>query len=296
MQLSIYNNFKGGRSMRKKLRELSLSKPLEVGIALISLAMIFKLMDIFVFRLDELLGEIILSKAIGFFIVILFVKIIGDKMSDIGFNLNNKWSIFTIGGFMTISLLILGYTVELLISASDSPQLLVAGIDPKAGVRGGIAFAVFLLFGNVVNCFMEEGLFRGILIPMLNHKYSLRMTIILQGILFGLWHIPWAFKWYISGMVSGTSGFIMALVINSIPMILMGIIFGVMYYYTDSIWTPWISHFLINSILNLVHININGALDQGLIIRMAVFQTAFLILIPVIIRLSNHLNRASIDK
>ncbi len=282
--------------MRKKLRELSLSKPLIVGIGLICLAMIFRLMDIFVFRLDEVLGEIILSKVIGFIIVILFVKIIGNKMSDIGFNFNNRWSILIIGGVMTIGLMILGYTVEFLIFSSDSPQLLVAAIDPKAGVTGGISFAFFLLLGNVVNCFMEEGLFRGILIPMLNRKYSVRMTIILQGILFGVWHIPWAFKWYISGLVSGTSGFIMALVINSIPMILMGIVFGIMFYYTNSIWTPWISHFLINSILNLVHININGALDQGLTIRMAVFQATFMILIPVIIKLSDQLNKVDIDK
>jgi membrane protease YdiL (CAAX protease family) len=143
---------------------------------------------------------------------------------------------------------------------------------------------------------MEEGLFRGILIPMFNRKYSVRMTIILQGILFGVWHIPWAFKWYISGTVSGMSGFIMALVINSMPMILMGIIFGVMYYYTDSIWTPWISHFLINSILNIIHISVNGTLDQGVTIRMAVFQAAFTILIPVIIKLSNRFNKVNITQ
>lgn len=279
--------------MRKKLKELSLSKPLLVGIGLICLAMIFRLMDIFVFRLDEILGEIILSKVIGFFIVIFYIKIIGDKMSDIGFNINNKGAIFIIGGVMTVALMILGYTVEFLMFSSDSPQILVAAIDPKAGVTGGIGFALFLLFGNMINCFMEEGLFRGILIPLFNHKYSIRMTIILQGILFGLWHIPWAFKWYINGMVSGTNGFIIALVINFIPMILMGIVFGVMYYYTDSIWTPWISHFIINTILNLVHININGALNQALTIRMAVFQTSFLILIPFIIKLSNQLNKVN---
>lgn len=279
--------------MRKSLRELSLAKPLVMGIVLICLAMIFRLMDIFVFRLDEVLGEIILSKAIGFLIVILFVKIIGSKMSDIGFKLNNKWSVVTIGGVMTIGLMALGYAVEFLIFASESPQLLIAGIDPKAGVTGGIGFALFLLLGNVINCFMEEGLFRGILIPMLNRKYSVRATIILQGILFGVWHIPWAFKWYISGIVSGTSGFITALMINSMPMILMGIIFGVMYYYTDSIWTPWISHFLINSILNLVHINVNGTLDQGITIRMAVFQAIFIILIPYIIKLSSQLKKVN---
>ncbi len=106
--------------MRKELRELSLSKPLIVGIGLICLAMVFRLLDIFVFRLDDLLGEIILSKTIGFIIVIVFVKMIGEEMSDIGFNFDNKRSIFTIGAVITVGLLIVGYAFEFMVFASDS--------------------------------------------------------------------------------------------------------------------------------------------------------------------------------
>ncbi|WP_244272707.1 CPBP family intramembrane glutamic endopeptidase [Natronincola peptidivorans] len=232
---------------------------------------------------------------IGFIIVILFVKIAGDNLSSIGFNVNNKWSIFILGIVITSALMILGYVGEFLIFASDSPQLIIAAIDPKAGVTGGIGFALFLLLGNAINCFMEEGLFRGIMIPMLNKKYSVRMAIFLQALLFGIWHIPWAFKWYISGMVSGSNGFIMALVFNSIPMILIGIVFGVMYYYTNSIWTPWISHFIINSILNLVHISINGELNVDMTIRMSVFLATILILVPVLIMITKKLNRIPVE-
>lgn len=142
---------------------------------------------------------------------------------------------------------------------------------------------------------MEEGLFRGIMIPMLIGKYSIRKAILLQGLLFGIWHIPWAFKWYISGIVSGTSDFVMALVANFLPMVFMGIVFGVMYYYTDSIWTSWISHFIINSILNLVHVSINGELNLGINISMAIFQSTIIILIPIIIKLTKRLNKVSVE-
>lgn len=277
--------------MRKKLKDLSLSKPLTLSICLMNIAMIFRLLDIFVFRLDDLLGEIILSKIIGFIIVILFVKMIGNDMSNVGFNVNNRWSIFILGVVITSILLIMAYVGEFIIFASDSPKLLIAAIDPKAGVSGGIGFAIFLILGNAINSFMEEGLFRGIMIPMLNSKYSLRMTIFLQGLLFGLWHIPWAFKWYISGIVSGTSGFVLALIINFIPMIFMGIVFGVMYYYTNSIWTSWISHFIINSILNLLHVSINGKLNVGMTIRMSIFQSTIFILIPILIMFTRKLNK-----
>lgn len=281
--------------MREKLKDLSLSKPLTVSIGLMCIAMIFRLLDIFVFRLDDLLGEIILSKIIGFIIVILFVKIIGDNMSDMGFNIKNKLSIFLVGAVVTSILMIIGYAGEFIVFSSKSPQLLITAIDPKAGVSGGKGFALFLILGNVINCFMEEGLFRGIMIPMLNRKYSIKMTIFLQALLFGIWHIPWAFKWYISGIVSGTGGFIIALVINSIPMVLIGIVLGVMFYYTDSIWTPWISHFIMNSILNLVHVVINGELNTGMTIRMSIFQSIIIILIPVIIKLTKRLNKVSLD-
>jgi membrane protease YdiL (CAAX protease family) len=116
---------------------------------------------------EKMLGEIILSKAIGFIIVILFVKIIGDNISNIGFNVNNKWSIFILGDVITSTLMIVGYVGEFIIFASGSPKLLITAIDPKAGVTGDVGFALFLLIGNVINCFMEEGLFRGIMIPIL---------------------------------------------------------------------------------------------------------------------------------
>ena len=123
--------------MRRKLRDLSLLKPLTVSICLMSLAIIFRLLDIFVFRLDDLLGEIILSKTIGFIIVILFVKMTGDNIINIGFNINNKWSIFILGAVITSALMIVGYVGEFIIFASDSPKLIITAIDPKAGVTGG---------------------------------------------------------------------------------------------------------------------------------------------------------------
>lgn len=278
----------------KKLRAASFSKPLVLSICLMCTAMVFRLLDIFVFRLDDLLGEIIFSKIIGFVMVLLFVKAMGAPLSSIGFNVHNKLSIFLLGVVVTSTLMVLGYAGELLILASDSPQLIIAAIDPKAGVTGGMGFAVFLLLGNIINCFMEEGLFRGIMIPLLNRKYTLRVTLFLQALLFGIWHIPWAFKWYLSGIVSGPGGLMMALLINFLPMVLIGIVFGVMYHYTGSVWTPWISHFIINSILNLVHINTNGVLNAGMTLRMSIFQSAIFILIPVMILLARKLNRARV--
>ncbi len=90
-----------------RLKDLLLSRPLTLSICLMSVTMVIRLLDIFVFGLDDLLGEIILSKIIGFIIVILFVKIVGDNISNIGFNINNGRSIFQSIIFILIPILIM---------------------------------------------------------------------------------------------------------------------------------------------------------------------------------------------
>jgi uncharacterized protein len=68
------------------IRLHTFQRPVLTGILLMLIALGFRLIDIFVLRLDERLGEIILSKALGFGLVLLFVWAIGKKLSSIGFH------------------------------------------------------------------------------------------------------------------------------------------------------------------------------------------------------------------
>ena len=52
------------------IKRNTFQRPVLTGIILALIALIFRLIDISVLRLDERLGEIILSKALGFFLVI----------------------------------------------------------------------------------------------------------------------------------------------------------------------------------------------------------------------------------
>lgn len=270
--------------MKEKIRMNTYVKPILTGVILTSIALIFRIIDIFVLKLDELLGEIILSKTIGFIIVVLFLKIIGKSLKDIGYSGKNLSSVFIIGGFATLLLLILSYIFEVILFLSYSPQVVFAAIDPKAGVTGGLSFGILLIIGNIINCFMEESLFRGTLIQMFREKYQVRTTIVLQALLFGIWHAPWAIKWYVSGIVTTPMEITGAIITNFVPQFLMGIVFGVMFYYTKSIWTPWISHFIINTILNIVHTSYLNELNLGMVSRMGFFILIFLACIPMIVR------------
>jgi uncharacterized protein len=142
-----------------------------------------------VLRLDERLGEIILSKALGFCLVLGFVWAIGKKPSLIGFHGRRVGENLLIGTVVTVLPLIIAYTVEwiLLQQWGQEPKSLFAAIEPKAGVTGGWLFALWLVVGNFINSFMEEGLFRSVMLNLHRFELSFAKSNWLQAGLFGAW-------------------------------------------------------------------------------------------------------------
>jgi membrane protease YdiL (CAAX protease family) len=222
--------------------------------------------------LDELLGEIILSKALGFAVVVLFLWLAGRKLRDIGLHSRGLATSLLIGASLTMLALVVGYAVELLVLSGSSPSLQFAAIDPKAGVSGGLLFALWLVLGNFVNSFMEEGLFRGVMIPLFRTRLSFWQTNWLQAVLFGAWHLPWALKWYQTGRIETPGEIAMGVVVNFLPQILLGLVWGYMFLKTGNLWTPWIAHTLTNSTLNLLHTVTADGMDGGISLRMTAYS------------------------
>jgi membrane protease YdiL (CAAX protease family) len=263
----------------KPILSRALRQPVLVCLVLLAIALVFRLIDIFVLRLDERLGEIILSKALGFALVVLFVWLAGRKLRDIGLHSRALGPSLLIGASVTLVALIVGYAVELLVLASSgSPATLqFAAIDPKAGVSGGFVFALWLVLGNFVNSFMEEGLFRGIMIPLFRIRLSFWRTNWLQAILFGAWHLPWAIKWYQTGVIETPGEITMGVVTNFFPQILLGLVWGYMFLKTGNLWTSWIAHTLTNTTLNLLHTVSASGLDSGISLRMTAYSIVALL-------------------
>ena len=80
-------------SKQNWLLGISLDRPFLVMLSLYIIAWIIKFVDTFVFRLDELIGEAILTKALGFLLVAAYVWVAGRRLSDIG--LRTNWTIQT---------------------------------------------------------------------------------------------------------------------------------------------------------------------------------------------------------
>ncbi len=267
-----------------KIKRFSIEKPIQTGLALLLVALAFRLIDIFGLRLDENLGEIILSKVLGFALVVVFVWIAGRKLKDIGFHSRFLYSSLLLGILITSIAFIFGYGIEFISQLQNGahPVLHFDAIDPKAGVSGGILFGIWLVVGNCVNSFMEEGLFRGLMIRLFRIRLSFWKTNWLQAFLFGLWHLPWVLKWYQTGKVVTPGEITIAIIANFLPQLFMGIVWGYLYLKTNNIWAAWIAHTLTNSTLNLLHITTVEGLDSGITIRMIVYViVALLSLFPL---------------
>ena len=271
-----------------KIKRFSIEKPIQTGLALLLVALAFRLIDIFGLRLDENLGEIILSKVLGFALVVVFVWIAGRKLKDIGFHSRFLYSSLLIGILITSIAFIFGYGIEFISQLQNGahPVLHFDAIDPKAGVSGGILFAIWLVVGNCVNSFMEEGLFRGLMIRLFRIRLSFWKTNWLQAFLFGLWHLPWVLKWYQTGKVVTPGEITFAIIANFLPQLFMGIVWGYLYLKTNNIWAAWIAHTLTNSTLNLLHITTVEGLDSGITIRMIVYVIVALLSLFLVKRLT----------
>jgi membrane protease YdiL (CAAX protease family) len=257
----------GKASAPVSLLHISLKRPILTCLVLLVIAFIFKWVDTFVLRLDERLGEIILCKTLGFVMVIVFVWACGRKLQDVGLHSRQLGQSLLIGIVVTVIALVVSYVVEFVVQLPKQPVIHFAAVDPKAGVTGGSLFVLWLILGNIINSFMEEGLFRGVMIRLFRVKLSFSQANTLQAFLFAIWHLPWVLKWYQTGQLEAHGGLFFAALSQFLPMLLIGLVWGYLYLKTDSLWVSWVAHLLNNTVFNLLHITTVDGLDSGMMIR-----------------------------
>jgi len=246
------------------LNRQSINRPILVCFILFIIALIFRIIDIFVLRLDDRLGEIILSKSLGFILVVLFLYLAGKSLSYIGLNKQKVARAFFIGGVGMLLIFIVACGIQLayLNLAGQKAALVLTAADLYSGTSGSsVFFILLLLVGNVINSFMEEGLFRGLMLRHFLSRFSFLKANLLQATFFATWHFVQPIKHYQTGSTD-LMGALMESVVIFISSGIIGLVFGYLYYKTNSLWTPWIAHFINNSILNFFYIQIDGELNS----------------------------------
>jgi len=246
-------NKEESKSYQSNWSEFANRKPITVLILITLVCVIFRLLDTFLLPFTELVGELILSKSLGFILIILYLWSINRKPNAIGIHKKNASQSLVIGFLVAVLMIYMYYLMILVVTESSGIEgtLQFAPTDPKTGLRGDSYFALWLVFGNVMNVFMEEGLFRGLMIRKFLDKMTFWKTNFLQALLFGIWHITWPIKDFLDGETS-FGAFISESIFATISPFLIGLIWGYIFYKSNSLFAPLICHFLWNSTLNII--------------------------------------------
>jgi len=268
-------------------QDFSLKHPIQISLMLFIIVLVFRVIEIFVLRLDEAWGEISVSKFLGFFVIIAYLWLVKRRMRDIGFHSDNLLKSIWMAIAVIIITLAFSYFAEWIYLAMRGFQTsftlspMSHSLNPEFAVQGGFLFGLWLIIGNIMNSFMEEGLFRGVMITHFRMRLSFWKSNFLQAFLFGFWHIVWPIKSYLIGQMSALQATTIATGYVFISGII-GLVWGYLFLKTNNLWAPWFAHTINNSTFNLLHIVTAQGLDSGFMIRMGVFPFIALLTLPLI--------------
>lgn len=233
---------------------------------LVTAIFVLRVVDVFFLRSDEWFGEQIVTKLGGLILVAIFLVRAELKWAQIGFVRPGILRAIVIGIAIMASGLAFGYLVEwlVLVFSGSDPVLILSSRPPSLtpAETSKTAPSTILLGGNVVNAFMEEAVFRGLLLLALLAITSAGKANFWQAVLFGLWHVVWPVRSYFDGLMDAQTAIIMA-VGYAIVSGLIGYAWGAMLLWLGNIWAAWAAHLLNNSIYNLLHIALADGSDPG---------------------------------
>lgn len=155
---------------------------------------------------------------------------------------------------------------------------------------GFVFFALCVLF-NVVNVWMEEGVFRGLFIRLLSETKPFMTANMIAAFLFGVWHIIMPLRSYIHDEMSFAEAVLMAIGYCILAGI-MGIKWGLLYRVTGNVWAGLGDHLFNNTIAaNMLHVVSPGGADELQIVRIMAAQLISFALVWIICHRSSGKSR-----
>ena len=279
------------KNKTNNLFTFSIEKPFLTVIILFIIAVLFKILDNFILRLDELIGEALLTKVLGLVLIIVFVWVSGKKMKDIGFHANFLGRSLLLSGFGFILVYVIAFVITMIMFSlkGESAGLALTAVDPKTGMTGGILFGLWLFFTNLINSGMEEGLFRGVMIRLLLVKLSGWGAILVSAGFFAVWHLGWPIRHLVDGTSTmGEAAFeAFSLLLATF---IAGIAYGYLYWKTDNQWGPFLGHTINNTLLNILYFKTGSGLvaATSLMGFMMIVLLGYLGLVPLFKYVSNR--------
>lgn len=239
-----------------------------------SLARIF---EYFYIRTDEtFLSENFLHKLFGILLLCGILSICKLRWKDIGFTSKGIMSGVGKGLLFGLVCSIFAYVVECLtlffLHGNVHLSFYASGfsLTNENGSQAGILFILLSVLFNLINVWMEEGIFRGLFTKILE-GISYRRSLFFIAFLFGIWHSVMPFRDFLQGESSLTN-----LIVMGIGYVIlagmMSIKWSLLYKMTGSLWFGLGDHLFNNLASNLLHVISNSEVDGLQIARILLWQ------------------------
>lgn len=255
------------------------AKALTSCVLVFVLCCIARIVEYFFIRTDEtILAENFLHKVFGILILAAIVKAGKISWEEIGFHKSGIGKNLLRGFALGSLCFTVAYTIEcvLLYCMNGNVQLSVYtsgfSLNGEAVRQQGVLFILLCIGFNLINVWMEEGIFRGLFDRLLANKMSYTGMILFIGFLFGIWHWVMPMRDYLEG--NSTLGNLLVMGIGYILLSgIMSVKWSILYRITGSLWMGLGDHLFNNVVVtNLLHVISDNDADSMQIVRIMIGQ------------------------
>ena len=271
------------------------SRPDHLCIAIFTLCLSVRFVEYFLIETDKTaIGENVLHKVIGIILLALALKKINLTWRDIGFQRDGFVSGILKGLLLGSICFAVSFGLELGILAlqgnSAHLEIYISSFSLTGSQIKNTDFVFFLLcvLFNIVNVWMEEGVFRGLFIKTLFEIKPFMQANYIAAFLFGVWHIVMPIRSYINGEMSFAATLLMGIGYMILAGI-MGIKWGLLYRITGNLWAGLGDHLFNNTVAaNMLHVvSLKGA-DELQIVRIMAAQIISFIFVLMVYYYKNR--------
>ena len=254
-------------------------KPTNLCMIIFMLCLSVRFVEYFLIETDKTaIGENVLHKVVGIIFLALALKKINLTWRDIGFQRNGFVSGILKGLLLGSVCFAVSFGLELVVLAlQGNPahlEIYISSFSLTGSQMKNTDFVFFLLcvLFNIVNVWMEEGVFRSLFLKMFSKTKPFMQANFIAAFLFGIWHIVMPIRSYVNGEMSFA-----AMVLMGIGYIIlagiMGIKWGLLYHITGNLWAGLGDHLFNNTVAtNMLHVvSLKGA-DELQIVRIMAAQ------------------------
>ena len=275
-------------------------KPEYLCLAVFTFCLFARFVEYFLIETDKtVIGENVLHKIVGIILLAVILKGTGLAWRDIGFQRNGFASGLLKGLLLGGLCFAVSYGSELAILALQGSPAHLEGYISSFSLTGSqikntaLASFLFCVLFNIINVWMEEGVFRGLFIQTLSEARPFMSANLIAAFLFGIWHIVMPVRSYINDEMSFAAMALMAVGYVTLAG-MMGIKWGLLYRMTGTVWVGLGDHLFNNTVAtNMLHVVSPKGADELQIVRIMVAQ---LVSFAIVLVIYYHRNKKPIDK